>query len=233
MALQYSIILPAYLEEENLRILLPRIKENIERVSQSYEILVIDTPEPLDKTEEVAKMHGAICMRRRPGSTFGDAVRTGIQSAKGKWLLFMDADGSHSPEFIPSLLEEVPANDVVIASRYVTGGYTDNSRILVMMSQTLNITYRLVLNLPYKDISNSFKVYRSDWLKLLKLKCHNFDIIEEILFKLKRNHPQMRVKEIPFSFKQRMFGETKRDLATFMFTYLFTMLKLRLSVFFE
>src|SRR5689334_17697381 len=100
---EYSVILPAYLEEENLRILLPRIRENLEKVSRSHEILVIDTPDPLDKTADVCRENGAICLKRGPGWTFGDAVRTGIQNAKGKWLLFMDADGSHSPEFIPTL----------------------------------------------------------------------------------------------------------------------------------
>ncbi len=230
MSIDFSLILPSYMEEENLRIILPRIKKTLENLSFSCEILIIDTPEPLDRTEEVSKDFGAICVRRGPGSSFGDAVRTGIQAGKGKWFLFMDADGSHSPEFIPKMLAEVSSCDVVIASRYVPGGHTDNSFLLICMSRILNFTYRLVLDLNYKDISNSYKVYRSDWMKELHLKCHNFDIIEEILFKLHRLHPAMKVKEIPFSFKQRMFGETKRNLIKFVFTYLFTIIKLRISI---
>jgi dolichol-phosphate mannosyltransferase len=96
------------------------------------------------------------------------------------------------------------------------------------MSRVLNISYSLVLNLRCKDVSNSFKVYRADWLKRLSLRCANFDIVEEILFKLVRQHPRARIKEVPFSFKKRMFGETKRNLVTFMLTYLFTIIRLRL-----
>jgi dolichol-phosphate mannosyltransferase len=141
----------------------------------------------------------------------------------------MDADGSHAPEFIHNLWAERGKYDIVIASRYVEGGYTENSAPLRLMSRVLNWTYSLILNLPYKDVSNSFKLYRGSLLKGLKLRCDNFDIVEEILYKIVRLNPGLPVKEIPFSFKKRMFGETKRSLLLFIFTYLVTMIRLRLT----
>ncbi|HEY5955949.1 MAG TPA: hypothetical protein VIV60_05325, partial [Polyangiaceae bacterium] len=89
--------------------------------------------------------------------------------------------------------------------------------------------YSVVLELPVKDVSNSFKLYRADLLKQLDLRCQNFDIIEEILFKLRRRNPQLRIKEIPFAFKPRNFGRTKRNLLWFMVTYLWTILRLRFA----
>ena len=224
-----SIILPSYLEEENLRLLLPRLNDVLEGLGLVSEILVVDTIAPLDATEQVCAEFGAVYVTRAPGNVFGDAVRTGIQRAQGKWVLFMDADGSHAPEFVKSLWEEAPENDIVIASRYVDGGYTENSAPLRLMSRVLNWTYSLILNLPYKDVSNSFKLYRASLLKSLHLRCDNFDVVEEILYKIVRTHPKLRVKEIPFSFKKRMFGETKRNLVLFIITYLVTMIRLRLS----
>ncbi len=226
---ELSIVLPSYLEEENLRKLLPRLTGVIALLGIPAEILVIDTVEPLDATEKACTELGARYIRRKPANTFGDAVRTGIEQAQGQWILFMDADGSHAPEFVPSLWNERTQNDIVIASRYVDGGYTENSAPLRLMSRVLNWTYSLILNLPYKDVSNSFKLYRAPLLKEVNLRCDNFDIVEEILYKIVRKHPGISVREIPFSFKKRMFGETKRSLLLFIFTYLVTMVRLRLS----
>jgi dolichol-phosphate mannosyltransferase len=229
--IELSVILPAYHEEENLRVLLPRLIQVLKTLGHSFEILVIDTESPLDHTEQVCEEFGVKCLRRKEGNSFGNAVRTGISEAKGKYFLFMDADGSHTPEFIGDMFCHRQHYDVVIASRYVSGGFTENLPVLVLMSYFLNLTYRVVLNLKCKDVSNSFKLYRAQYLKGLELFSDNFDIIEEILFKLSRNYSPLRIKEIPFSFKKRMFGETKRKLIVFIMAYLVTIIKLRLSTF--
>jgi dolichol-phosphate mannosyltransferase len=222
-----SVVLPAYLEEENLRVVLPRLNLTLKALPLTYEILVIDTQTPMDHTAEVCKANQVRYLNRKNGNSFGNAVRTGIDGAQGKRILFMDADGSHTPEFIPELYSRIGQADVVIASRYVEGGFTENSRALVWMSLALNITYSVLLGLKCKDVSNSFKIYRADQLKELELTCQNFDIVEEILYKLRVLNPGFKIVEVPFSFKKRMFGETKRNLVAFIMTYLVTIIKLR------
>lgn len=224
---ELSVILPAYMEEENLRLLLPRMQETLRVLALPYEVLVVDVVTPLDATADACEKNSVLYFNRAPSNSFGDAVRTGIQKAKGKWILFMDADGSHNPEFIPHLLHYRDQYDLVIASRYVEGGFTENSQSLVVMSKLLNWTYAVILNLKMKDVSNSFKLYRAEQIKGISLKCENFDIVEELLYKLVRKVPNLRFKEVPFSFKKRMFGETKRNLFSFILTYLFTMIRLR------
>ncbi len=139
----------------------------------------------------------------------------------------MDADGSHSPEFVHYLYGYKDDYDIVMASRYINGGSTDNNGILIFMSHVTNIIYSVVLNLNYKDISNSFKLYRTSLLKERKLKCRNFDIIEEALYKIRKSHKDLKVIEIPYSFKERMFGHTKRKLVRFVISYLVTIVRLR------
>jgi len=224
-----SVVLPAYCEEENLRILIPRLKTTLTQTKLNFEICIIDSLQKLDHTEELCKESQINYFKREGGETFGDAVRTGIKKAQGEYILFMDADGSHPPEFIPELLKEHKNNDIVIASRYVEGGFTENSKALIWMSKTLNIAYGVILGLHYKDISNSFKIYKATLLNELTLTCSNFDIIEEILYKIHLNKKNLKVKEVPFSFKKRMFGETKRNLILFMITFFYTMIKLRFS----
>ena len=227
--IDYSLVLPAYREEENLRIILPRLQETIRPLSGTFEIIVVDTVEPLDFTAVVCENYGARYVRRRPSNKFGDAVRTGIQEARGQWIMFMDADGSHAPEFIPCLIRETEQNDVVIASRYIEGGNTENAPVLMLMSRVLNFSYAVILNLKCKDVSNNFKIYRASLLKPLALKCLNFDIIEEMLYKINRRNPAVRIKEVPFSFKKRMIGKTKRNLFLFTLSYLITIIRLRLQ----
>jgi dolichol-phosphate mannosyltransferase len=189
----------------------------------------VDTVTPLDQTHDACATHQAKYVARQGGNHFGDAVRTGIREATGTYVLFMDADGSHTPEFIPELYKHAKDYDVIIASRYIDGGYTENSSSLIWMSRILNLTYSIVLNLRCKDVSNSFKIYRGDILRQVKTRCNNFDIVEEVLFKMSRVKRGLTIHEIPFTFKKRMFGDTKRNLVVFIITYLYTIVRLRLS----
>lgn len=226
MSVELSIVIPAYMEEENLRLLLPRLRKTVETVIASFEILIVDTRDPRDSTRQVCEESRVSYLNRRGSDSFGAAVRTGISQSRGRHVLFMDADGSHPPEFIPRLLEFKEDFDVVIASRYIGGGHTENTPVLIWMSRVLNMTYALVLNIRCRDVSNSFKIYRGEELRAVQLRCENFDIVEEILVKLSRRHP-LTIKEVPFTFKKRMFGESKRSLVLFLFSYLFTLLRLR------
>ena len=230
MTMDLSILLPAYLEEENLRLILPRIKSQCQLLTESFEIIVIDTMKPLDGTAELCQELGVKHISRTLGNTYGDAVRSGIASSVGNSVVFMDADGSHTPEFIRNLYENKDPNIICVASRYKDGGYTENSLILVWMSMLVNIGYRVVLGINCKDISNSFKLYPGEALRDLKLKCNNFDIVEEILLKVLKQNPEFKISEIPFTFKKRMFGKTKRNLFLFMFTYLVTLFRLKLDL---
>ena len=224
-----SVVLPAFKEEDNLRLLLPRLHKTLTPLVGNYEIIVVDAVSPVDNTREVCTLNNVEYVSRENSNSFGDAVRSGIRKAKGKYVIFMDADGSHPPEFIARLYEYSERFDIVIASRYVDGGWTENSKLLTLMSRVLNITYSLVLNLDCKDVSNSYRLYRGDLLRSGHYSSHNFDIVEEILFKLNRSRGNLKIKEVPFLFKKRMFGKTKRNLVAFMATYLFTLLKLRFS----
>ena len=224
-----SVILPCYEEASNLELLIPRILQTLPCHVLNFEIIVVDTENPKDKTPLICKQFGVIYVNRINGNCYGNALRTGIAIAKGSNIIFMDADGSHSPEFIPKLLEFADDHDVVIASRYIPFGGTKNSLILERMSRVLNWSYGYILNIPCKDISNSFKLYRADKLKSLKLNCNNFDIVEEILVQLVRKYDSIKFKEVPFVFEMRKFGKTKRSLFIFIMGYIFTLIRLRFS----
>ncbi|MDA8243422.1 MAG: glycosyltransferase [Elusimicrobia bacterium] len=227
---ELSIVLPAYREAENLAEILPRLQAVLPGLGFPCEIMVVDTMAPTDDTPAVCAAGGARYVNRRNSDLYGDAVRTAIAEARGRYVLFMDADGSHPPEFVAKMAAERENCDVVAASRYVDGGGTDNPRVLILMSRVLNLIYSVVLNIKCADISNSFKLYRRERLASLRLYCRNFDVIEEILFKMVKARPDTRIKEIPFTFERRKFGVTKRNLPAFMLSFAVTLVKLRFDI---
>jgi dolichol-phosphate mannosyltransferase len=211
-----SIIMAAYREGENLSILLPRLTTALRALGPKYEVLVVDTVTPMDDTETICAANQVHLLRRQPGNDYGDAIRTGIAACCGDFVLTMDADGSHNPEFIRALWGQRHHADVVIASRYMIGGRTDNPQLLVGMSRVLNQLFRFIVGFPVLDVSNSFRLYRGDLLRSLRLTYQHFDILEEILAKLLwQGKTPATVLEIPYHFERRLAGESKRNLVVF------------------
>lgn len=221
-----SVVLLAYKEEENLKVLIPKIKNNLEKIDEEYEILVIDTEKALDNTRVVCKALGAIYINQEEPS-FGGAFRTAIKYADMDKLLILDSDGSHNPKYIGSIYEKFMLGaDVVIGSRYVKGGRTNDAPMSIIMSRILNSVFRISLGINAKDISTDYRMYKTKQLKEVNLSCNNYDVLQEVLLKLKINKHNLRVLEVPISFDKRMFGESKRNLIPFMISYILTLLKL-------
>lgn len=211
-----SIILAAYREGENLALLLPAISAVAQEITPSWEVLVVDTQLPTDDTPAVCAANGVRHIARRGGNDYGDAIRTGISESRGDYVVIMDADGSHNPDFIRRLWAARNDADLVIASRYVVGGDTDNPWLLVGLSRLLNLTFRALVGLPALDISNSFRLYQGPMLRDLHLTFRHFDVLEEILAKLVwQRMPPVRVLEVPYRFERRIKGRSKRSLLIF------------------
>jgi dolichol-phosphate mannosyltransferase len=223
---ELSIVLPAYREAAALDALLPALKSQVAQLTPSHEIVVVDAERPIDNTGEICRIHGVHHMHRTNGNTYGDAVRSGIQVARGEFVVFMDADGSHNPASLPSLWKERRKFDIVIGSRYIAGGKTENPAILVFMSWVVNVIFRTCFGLSCRDVTNSFRLYRGAQLRALNLRSNNFDIVEEILIKLCGRRFRASVIEVPVVFERRKAGESKRNLIAFAATYLGTLIHL-------
>ena len=224
-----SVVLLAYKEEENLRILLPEIKKYVEKCEKNYEILVVDTQQPLDNTEGVCREYGARYINQRePG--FGGAFRTAIAEARQQKFLILDSDGSHPPKYIPEIYRKFVHDkcDVVIGSRYCEGGESNDAKSSQIMSHFLNFAFRIALGLKAKDLSTDYRMYHTSDLKKVKLTCTNYDVLQEVLLDIKLNKPKHKIKigEVPISFNKRIYGESKRQLFKFIMSYAGTIFRL-------
>ncbi len=221
-----SVVLLAYNEAENLRILLPQIQNILEKMELDFEILVIDSAQPTDNTEEVCQANGARYLPQEEPHYAG-AFRTGIRAAEKERILVLDADGSHNPKDIPALHRKFDEGyDMVIGSRYVEGGKTNDAKSSIMMSKLLNGVMRMVVGVKARDISTSYRLYDAKQLKAVQLTRTNYEVLQEVILRLRLNNPSFTIGEVPIEFNKRMFGESKRQLFKFICGYISTVFRL-------
>ena len=222
-----SAVLLAYGEGENLKVLIPMIKEKLEAIGEVYEIVVVDGPKQTDDSAAVCEENGARYFNQeKPG--FGEAFRKGIREASYRTFLIMDADFSHDPKYIPDIYAKFTKEkaDVVIGSRYVAGGVSNDAFSSKVMSHILNTVYGVVLGIRAKDMSTDYRMYRTVRLKKVvdSLKCKNYDVLQEVLLYLKLDkkseEKRFKVCEVPITFEKRKYGESKRQLLKFILSYM-------------
>jgi dolichol-phosphate mannosyltransferase len=235
-----SVVIPAWKEADNLAKLLPDLHAvlsdldgssppalgsrplDISQRGITYEIIVVDN-HSADGTAGVCSTEGATLIQQTaPG--YGGALWAGFERARGEYVLTMDADLSHEPDFVREMWQRRLDGEVVIASRYVEGGSADMPWYREVLSVILNTVYTKVLDLPFKDISSGFRLYRASALSGLDLQSNDFDALEEILLKCyAQGH---RIIEIPFCYVPRVTGESKVKLWQFGISYLRTLLRM-------
>ena len=211
------IALCTYNERQNVELLIPQLRAAVPEA----DLLFVDDNSP-DGTggyiTEVATTDPQVkLLHREKKEGLGVAIRAGFTYAveQGYDLLVnMDADFSHPASVIPQLIEASQRADVVIASRYVTGGGVVGWPLQrKVMSWGINTYVRLLLGLKTRDNSGSFRCYRVELLKradLSKITCRGYAVFEELLYRLKQAGATFI--EIPYTFEERRFGTTKINM---------------------
>ena len=208
------ISLATYNERDNLKPLI----EEIHSFAPHADILVVDDNSP-DGTgqlaDELARADSRIKVMHRAGklglgtATLG-AMRYAIEHDYD-YLQNLDADFSHPPRFLPAILAGMEKNDVMIGSRYVKGGGTENwPFIRLCISKTVNSLVRFLFRMPVKDASGAFRCYRVSKLKeahLERTKSRGYSFQQEVLFRCFQ--AGCKLGEVPIIFENRRHGTSK------------------------
>jgi dolichol-phosphate mannosyltransferase len=158
------VVIPTYNEADNVRIIVERTRASVPQA----DILVADDNSP-DGTgaiaDDLAAADDAVRVLHRPGKQgLGAAYTAGFAWAHEHGydaVVEMDADGSHAPEELPRLLDALTDADVVLGSRYVTGGKTVGWPLHRQAISRVGNTYvRVALGMPLKDATGGYRVYR-------------------------------------------------------------------------
>ena len=217
-----AVVIPAWNERENIELLLPALKEMIGDLGLKAEIVVVDGGSH-DGTREAAERRGARPVLQQERG-YGGALLAGFAATTAPYIVTMDADLSHRPVFLEEFWRRRNEAEVFIASRYVTGGRADMSRLRRLMSHILNRTYRRVLSFPLRDLSSGFRMYHRDVLMGLTLVARDFDMLEEILIRV---HAEgWRILEIPFHYMSRGSGRSHVRLFKFGWAFVKTLVRM-------
>ena len=217
-----SVVIPALNEQENLELLLPLIQDTVAQLKLNAEIIVVDGGSH-DDTQLVAQKLGARVVEQNERG-YGGALLAGFAAAQAPYLVTMDADLSHPPQFLKAFWEQRQEADLLVASRYVPGGRADMGIGRRILSTILNRTYGLLLGINLRDLSSGFRMYQQQVVAELDLQARDFDVLEEILVKI--YVAGGRIREVPFHYQVRNSGESHAKLIKFGWAYLKTLLRM-------
>ena len=208
--------MPTYNEAENVRPISGAILEALSGAT----LLIVDDASP-DGTgtlaDELAAGDPRIRVLHRTAKTgLGRAYLDGFRVALGNGaqaVLQSDADWSHDPASLPSVLAPIEqgAADLVIGSRYVTGGGTVDWGIgRRVLSRGGSLFARLVLGLPARDLTGGFKAWRAETLATIDFDgVHAGGYVFQIEMTYRANRLGARIREVPVTFRDRRVGQSK------------------------
>lgn len=215
------IVVPTYNESDNIKALIEAL---FALPLDDLHIVIVDDNSP-DGTADIARSladryNGRIHVIVRNGKQgLGSAYKMGFAyalSLGADAIVQMDADFSHSPDYIPQMIALLDTYDVVVGSRYVEGGRVDErwSWWRYFLSWWANQVYtRLILRLRVKDMTAGFKAFRRTVLEQIdfsRVVSNGYIFQVEVAYLCEKMG--FRVHEIPIYFEDRRIGQSKLSI---------------------
>ncbi len=208
------MVVPTYNEADNLAWIVGRIR----RAVPASDVLVVDdgSPDGTGKVaEELATRDPSLSVVHRTAKAgLGAAYLHGFRVALDRGydvIGEMDADGSHQPEQLPRLLEALEDADLVLGSRWVSGGSVVNwPWTRKALSRGGNLYTRALLGIPVRDATGGFRLFRRGTLERIDL-----DSVQSVGYCFQADlawrtvEAGLRVVEVPIEFVERERGESK------------------------
>ena len=208
------VIIPTYNELDALPLILSRVQNSVPTV----EILIVDDNSP-DGTggiadQWVSENPGIHVMHRLGKGGLGAAYLAGFAWGLQQGfdvLVEMDADGSHQPEQLPSLLAALEYSDLVLGSRWVKGGGTENwSKNRELLSKGGNYYTKVMLGIDIDDSTGGYRAFKASVLRSLDLHevaSQGYCFQVDLAWRAKQRG--FVVTEVPITFVEREVGSSK------------------------
>lgn len=210
------ILLPTYNERDNVQTIIPEIFREVPDIK----IMVVDDNSP-DGTasviESMMEQYPNLTIYKREkkqglGVAYKSAIAKVLPDDSITQIITMDADGSHDPSYLPDMVNALRDHDLVIGSRYVSGGGIENwEKWRYLLSKYGNLYANLLTGLRARDLTAGFVGFKKHVVPKMK-----FDDLAasgyayQIEFKFHAvHHGGARVKEVPIVFRSRREGESK------------------------
>ncbi len=205
------IITPTYNEKNNIEALIEKIKNSVDA-----HLLVIDDNSPDGTGQLLEKLKNEkLKVIHRPkklglGTAYIEGFKYAIQN-NYDFVIIMDADLSHNPEYLPEFLEKLRLCDLVIGSRYIPGGgvigWPLNRKLLSFLG---NLYAKIITGLPIHDCTSGFMGFKREVIKYLlneNIKTEGYSFLIELKYRSFKNN--YKICEIPIIFTDRIAGKSK------------------------
>jgi dolichol-phosphate mannosyltransferase len=231
------VVVPTYNEADNLEPLVRTVLPLLASATERYRVLIVDDSSP-DGTGEIAdrlalELDSLEVLHRTEKDGLGRAYAAGFERALAggaELVIQMDADFSHDPAHLPALIAAAADADLVIGSRYVSGGgVTEWGALRRLLSRGGSWYARTILGVPVRDLTGGFKCFRRDLLEQLSLagfQTAGFGFQVEVTYRALR--AGARVREVPILFRNRRVGASKMS-SRILVEALWRVLELRLT----
>ena len=195
-----TIIVPAYNEEAGIGFVLESL---FKAVDGKCQVLVIDDGSG-DATSTIASAFPCGVIRHRENRGKGEAMRTGLRHASGKYVIFIDADGTYPAGFIPQMIDVLDSSDVVYCSR--KRGRANIPFLNRVGHKIFHNTIRCVYGFRGRDYCTGLYGIRKRHLDRMDIVSRGFAIEPEIAIKASRM--KLKMQDIPIRYQPRR-GKTK------------------------
>jgi glycosyltransferase involved in cell wall biosynthesis len=220
---ELTIVIPVYNEAENIRTAVGRIEREVNLPHAILIVYDMDEDNTIPVVQEFRNTIGHIeLVKNQYGRGVLNAIKTGLEKAAGVYVVVTMADLSDPPEVINAMYEiaEQKNADIVCASRYMKGGrQIGGPAIKGLMSRIAGLTLYYFAKIPTHDATNSFKLYRTAFLKEQKIESTGgFEIGIELV--AKAHVEGYTICETPTTWTDRAAGKSNFKLLAWLGNYL-------------
>lgn len=205
--IDYSVVVPVYNEEESLDPLVKELKDQMDKLNRAYEIVFVDdcsSDSSLSKMEGYRKQFPSVVniikLLQRSGQTF--AMRKGLEAARGKIAITLDADLQNDPADIPRLLIKMEEGFDMVC------GWRKDRRDLTLkksLSKFGNVLQRTFSGLKIHDVSCTLRAFRRECIPHIALEWEG----QHRFIPLSVSKKGYKVGEIVSHHRQRQYGYSK------------------------
>lgn len=228
---EISVILPTYNEVGNIIELIKKILFVTSNNSIGCEIVVVDDNSP-DGTAECVRKHfcdveNVKLIVRKDKKGLATAIKRGLLEASKDIVVIMDTDFNHNPEKIPMMIKYLEDFDIIVGSRYVSGGGMKGHQIRYWGSYLFNAFIKLMLGIHSNDnLSGFFACRRSIFseIPINKVFKGYGDYFIRLLYAVNKN--KFSLLEIPVIYEERLSGSSKTNFLMHLIDYTITVFKL-------
>lgn len=226
-----SVFLPTFNEEENIKVCVLSIKKYLDKRFEDYEILVISdgsTDNTNKIVAELAKKDKRIKLfARKKKLGYGAGLRSGFSHSSKDLIFYTDADNQFNIEDMDRLLPMLSSYDIISAYRVDR----KDPLMRIFIAIVYNMLIRILFNLKIRDIDASFKLYKKEIFKNMRLVTNTGLTDAEVLIKAQRQG--FKIEQIGVAHYPRIHGRTTYEMGARNKIFAFVKPKVIIDIFLE